>query len=118
MEHILIYILRKLYWVLIYCFTIAGQVSLSDNMFCDSKQWAYEEIDNADIVLENSDSKIVSSVGMTLHPHSSISLSTSYPFLSSVVLRTQLVQRLSECALGDIFECPQRHRVRLRFCSD
>lgn len=118
MEHILIYILRKLYWVLIYCFTIAGQVSLSDNMFCDSKQWAYEEIDNADIVLENSDSKIVSSVGMTLHPHSSISLSSFCPFLSSVVLRTQLVQRLSKCAFGDIFECPQRHRVRLRFCSD
>lgn len=118
MEHILIYILSKLYWVLIYCFTVAGQVSLTDSMFCDSKQWAYEEIDNADIVLENSDSKIVSSVGVLLHSHPSISLCSCLSFYNCIVLGTFFAQKPLDCAFNGVFECPKRHRVRLRFCSD
>ena len=119
MEHILIYILNKLYWILIYCFTVAGQVSLSDDMFCDSGQWVCEEVDSvADTVSSDTDIQNFSSVGMLCHSHSSKSLCLYYSFNQRVVWVADVLQRQLGCVPRGDIECPEKHRVRLRFCSD
>lgn len=119
MEHILIYFLSKLYWILIYCFTVAGQVSLSDSLFSDSRQWVCEEVDSVDTVSVDVDaSNNVSSVGMFCHSNSSISFCFYQRFYEQVISLTEVSQKLPGCVTEGVFECPERHRVRLRFCSD
>lgn len=118
MEHILIYILSKLYWLLIYCFTVAGQVSLSDNMFSDSRQWVYEEVDSVDAASADFDIQSVSSKGVLAHSHPVIFVCFYHCFYKRIVWTADMLYKKPKAFFYGVSECPERHRVRLRFCSD
>lgn len=119
MEHILTYILSKIYWILIYCFTTAGQISLSDAMFCDTRYSACEKFDNVGTVQVDTDNYDFSLGRIFLHnSRYSIAVFSGHFLCERIMLMVAAQRRQLSCMSFCPFECPERHRIRLRFCSD